>query len=366
MSPRVTLVVTTTATERGDALATRLRMLLEAGWDARLLAKGERWAADPALRQSPRVEVLASERDWFLPPRRLLARPVGLARYLSATGRAGALDQRLLELRPDLIHFHSAGAAWKAMRLKRLIGCRVVLGLREDMLDLENPLDHVWDGADRILLPDTAALERASAVGCPPEKVEFLPRVPWNPSAREPGLTVGNGRLRLLSVGPLNWEQGYEHSVQAVRLLLDAGVDVEYSIVGGGQHLMPISYARHQLRLADRVRLLAPDGTLDLEHELRSADVFVDPAVSDTTSAMPVTSAQSAGVPYVATQRPGLRPGAGIVVERRSARALANAIAKLASDPGLRERMGRDGRNHDPSDGEADGRLLEIYRTVLA
>jgi glycosyltransferase involved in cell wall biosynthesis len=366
VSPRVALVVTTTATEGADVMAARLATLRQAGWDARLLAKGERWAADPALRDAEPIDVVASDRNWYLPPRRLLVRPAALARYLRSPGRAGALDQRLLELRPDLIHFHSAGAASKAIRLKALLGCRVVVSLRHDLHDLDNRLEPVWEGADRILLPDKAALDRALVVGCPREKVEFLPTPVAGELAGATGPSSPNGRLRLLSAGPITWEQGFEHSVHAVRLLLDAGVDVEYRILGRGEHLIAVSFARHDLGLADRVPLVDPEEGLDLGRELGHADVFVDPAVSDTTSGLPVWSAQGAGIPYVSTPRAELGPDAGIVVERRNARALADAIARLARDRDLCERMGRAGRGHAASGDDAPERLLEIYREVLA
>ena len=38
--------------------------------------------------------------------------------------------------------------------------------------------------------------------------------------------------LRLISSGPLTWEQGFEHSVHAVRLLLDMGVECTLPAAG--------------------------------------------------------------------------------------------------------------------------------------
>nr|MDQ6915642.1 glycosyltransferase [Actinomycetota bacterium] len=182
MSPRVALVVGTAATQSPDVLAARLRGLLRVGWDARLLGNGEGWAGHPAWRDpalADRVEhVPPGQRR--LPPRPLLRRPAGLAGYLGAPGEPGPFDRRLLELRPDLVHFHSGATAWKAMRLKRLLGCRVAISFREDGHDLDNHgLEALWEGAELLLFPDAAVLERAVALGCRRERAEVLPAPLW-------------------------------------------------------------------------------------------------------------------------------------------------------------------------------------------
>ncbi len=64
--------------------------------------------------------------------------------------------------------------------------------------------------------------------------------------------------LRLISSGPLIWEQGFEHSVHAVRLLLDMGVECTYRLLGEGLYLVAVAFARHQLGLAERVDIVSP------------------------------------------------------------------------------------------------------------
>jgi glycosyltransferase involved in cell wall biosynthesis len=135
--------------------------------------------------------------------------------------------------------------------------------------------------------------------------------------------------LRVLSAGPVTWQQGFEHSVHAVRLALDLGVECEYRIAGEGDHLVAVAFARHQLRLSDHVELLPSDGSAGLLEELRMADVFVDPAVTDDVPTEPVVAARKLGVPVVATPRPGLPPDIAVTVPRRDPRAIAEALATL-------------------------------------
>jgi glycosyltransferase involved in cell wall biosynthesis len=227
----------------------------------------------------------------------------------------------------------------------------------------------VWEGADLLVFPDPAVLERATARGCPPERAEVLP-VPLLAVKREmDGRRLKPGTLRAISVGVLTWQQGFEHSVHAVRLLLDMGIGCEYRIVGQGNHLVAVAFARHQLDLAEHVELVSPDGGNPLMEALRSADVLIDPGVTDTISPTPLIITQALGIPFVATQREGLLEDAGIAVPRRNARAIANALATLAADPALRHRMGEAGRARMgayPRLEEHVIRLEHLYRRVRA
>jgi glycosyltransferase involved in cell wall biosynthesis len=348
MTPRVALVVSTTANDSGAVIAARLRHLLEAGWDARVFCKGEAWASDPSLR-----DPALGQHVEFAP---------------NAPPKSSPFDGRLRKLRPGLVHFHSGWAAWKALRLAQQLECRVVISFREDGQDLAVPDPKLLrDAADLLLFPSEAALERAAARGWPREQAEVLhsPVADADPieHKQEPGL------LRILSIGPLVWEQGFEHSVHAVRLLLDMGVRCEYRIVGEGDHLPAVAFARHQLGLADHVHLLAPDGSDRLVEQMGSADVFLDPAVTDTTSPTAMIAAQAGGLPFVATtRRSGLPEDAGISVPRRNPAAIAEALALLAADPALRARMGQAGRctRGIPTLEGHVAHLERLYRRVLA
>ncbi len=326
MSPSVALVASTTSEDDAQMFALRLRYLLERGWDAWLFLKGERWRDEPALRDPD-----------------LRAR-IELA--LNAKGDSSPFDGRLRSLRPDLVHFDSGHGAWKALRKRQLPDSKIAISFRtdgDDIMTLKD-LDLLWARGDTLFFRSRAALERALDHGCPEERAAIL-KPPLRLADPEHRRERGNGSLRVLSAGPLVWEQGFEHSIHAIRLLLDQGVQCEYRIIGNGDHVQAVAFARHQLGLYDHVHLLPDEEkAAQLPDQLRSADVFVDPAVAGTTSSAPLVTALANGVPFVATARePSLADGAGIEVPRRDPRAIATALARLAADRELRERMGRRG-----------------------
>jgi colanic acid/amylovoran biosynthesis glycosyltransferase len=326
MSVTVALVASTTAEDDAQLLALRLRHLLEHGWDGWLFCKGERWRNEPALRD-PNLR----ERIELAP---------------GAKANSNPFERRLRSLRPELVHFHSGNAAWKGLRKGQLRDSKIAISFRTDGQDLAEKdldLDLLWERADTLFFRSRAALERALACGCPDERAVIL-----EPPLLLPGPDYrpkrGNGALQVLSAGPLVWEQGFEHSIHAVRLLLDQGVPCEYRIIGDGEHIQAVAFARHQLGLHDYVHLIPEDGIGQLPELLRSADVFVDPAVADATSSSSLTMAQAYAVPFVATARQAPLPDeAGLQVPRRDPRAIATALARLAADPEMRKRMGRRG-----------------------
>jgi glycosyltransferase involved in cell wall biosynthesis len=301
-------------------LALRLRHLLERDWDAWLFCKGERWGDEPALREPDlreRIELV-----------------------LDAPMKSSPFDRRLRSLQPDLVHFHSGHAAMKGLREGQLRGSKIAVSFRTEAWDLVG-LDVLWERADTLFFPYRAALEHALELGCPEERAVVLEPPVHIPDPQE-RRERREGPLRVLSAGPLAWEQGFEHSIHAIRLLLDQGVPCEYRIIGDGDHIQAVAFARHQLALQDHVHLLPRDGAGQAFEEFRSADVFVDPAVTDTTSSGPLRAAQAHGVPFVATRREArLAEDAGIEVPRRDPQAIAAALARLAGDPVLRERMGQ-------------------------
>lgn len=326
MSRTVALVASTTAEDSAAMLAARLRYLLECGWDAWLFCKGARWRDEPAL-YDPDLR----ERIELAP---------------GAQANSSPFDGRLRSLRPDLVHFDSGHAAWKGLRKGQLGGSKVAISFRsdgDDVLSTELDVDLLWERGDMLLFRNRVALERALERGCPEARAAIL-EPPVRVGDWEGRHRRGDGSLRVLSAGPLVWEQGFEHSIHAIRMLLDEGVPCEYSIIGDGDHVQAVAFARHQLGLHDHVHLISEDGVHQLVDQLRATDVFVDPAVADTTSSTPLATAQAHAVPFVATARQASLPGdAGIEVPRRDPSAIARALARLAADPEMRERMGSRG-----------------------
>jgi glycosyltransferase involved in cell wall biosynthesis len=345
MKRRVALVATTTAEAGPAALALTLRFLVEAGWDARLLCTGERWREHPALRDpalSGRVDHVRRLRRGSCP-----------------------FTARLRRLEPDVIHFESVPAAAGALARGRLGNARILVSPRGDGGDLARAdVSLLSRQADLLVCGHRAGVERAVAHGWPRDRVAVVHGPVLDAGPATPPAPGTNGSLRVLSVGPVIWEHGLEHSVHAIALARRAGVRCRYAIVGDGDHMQAVAFARHQLGISDHVDLLGPDGGERFAAELRNAEVFLDPAVTDTTSPAPLMAARRHGVPFVATRRPGLAEQGGIAVPRRDPTAIADALRRLAAEPALRAQLAEQSRSAARPDDHL-GELERLYHQAV-
>jgi glycosyltransferase involved in cell wall biosynthesis len=153
------------------------------------------------------------------------------------------------------------------------------------------------------------------------------------------------GQLRLISVGRLHWVKGYEYAIQAVRLALDRGHDVTYTIVGADRGtLEPITIAIRDLGLSERVRLVGPARVPAVARALARHHAFVMSSVGEGVSRAAL-EAMAAGLPVVTTDTGGMPEVVadrvnGLLVPQRDPAALADAFGALAADPHLRLELG--------------------------
>jgi colanic acid/amylovoran biosynthesis glycosyltransferase len=156
-----------------------------------------------------------------------------------------------------------------------------------------------------------------------------------------------SGPMRILDVGRLVPEKGGPVLVEAVRILLDSGIDVEVRFVGAGPLQNDFERMIADRGLTDRVRLIGPVGQDDMLEQYHWADVFCLPSFQE---GLPVVlmEAMATEVPVVTTQIAGIgelvTDGVnGRLLPAGRADLIADAIADL-QDAGLRARMGAAGR----------------------
>lgn len=294
------------------------------------------------------------------------------------------LDAEILALKPGLIHFEFGTLSAKRMYLKKLLDCRVTVSFRGyDLnfagLDQPNYYDDVWEDADALHLLGNDLWIRAISRGCPPGKKHYLipPAIDTEfftcDDRQYADIVSTNTRpLRIISVGRLEWKKGYDYALQAIKLIIGRGIYCEYRIIGAGNYLEAVVFARYQLRLEKEVTLKGAVTPSEVKESMLWADVFLHPSVSEGFCNA-VIEAQAMGLPVVCTDADGLSENVadgetGFVVKRRNPEAMADKLALLAKDPALRQRMGIAGRKRVieifriEKQGE---RFSDFYRTIL-
>ncbi|MGV8909968.1 MAG: glycosyltransferase [Propionicimonas sp.] len=153
-----------------------------------------------------------------------------------------------------------------------------------------------------------------------------------------------DGPLRILDVGRLVPEKGAPVLLDAVDLLTQRGVAVELRLVGGGDLDAELTRIIDERGLSDRVTLVGSIGQDDIVAQYHWADVFCLPSFQEglpvvlmeaMATELPVVTSTINGIPEL------VKDGSnGYLLPPGRADLLADALARLAADPGLRTQFG--------------------------
>ncbi len=172
---------------------------------------------------------------------------------------------------------------------------------------------------------------------------------PTRPTLRAPR----HGSPLVLSVGRLVPIKGYDNLLEALRLLAQEGMQFRCKIVGAGPLQSSLRGRIQQLGLERSVELTGARDHHEVQGLLADADVFALACTRDRDGNMdgiPVAlmEAMAAGLPVVSTRISGVPelviPETGLLVRPDNPRELADALARLLTDPVARARLGERGR----------------------
>jgi glycosyltransferase involved in cell wall biosynthesis len=181
-------------------------------------------------------------------------------------------------------------------------------------------------------------------------------------------LGVDDTELLFMSVGNLRPEKGHLVLLEAARALADSRSPVRIAAVGRGPLETTLRARHRELDLGERFLFLGQRD--DVPQLLAGADAFVLPSHHE---GLPVAlmEATSVGLPIVATSVGGVPQMLedevdALLVPPGDPGALAEAMTRLASDPALRERLGRAAKQRSSMFDitKASGTVGDIYRRV--
>jgi glycosyltransferase involved in cell wall biosynthesis len=153
--------------------------------------------------------------------------------------------------------------------------------------------------------------------------------------------------IRIGTVARLEPVKDHATLLQAMRVLVDKGADVQLEIIGDGSSRQSLEQLVKDLGLNDLVRFLGAQR--DIPSLLAGIDIFALSSLSEGTS-ISILEAMAAGKPVVATAVGG-NPALvhddknGLLVPPSDPEALAEALLWLIKDEELRLRIGKVNRN---------------------
>jgi len=166
-------------------------------------------------------------------------------------------------------------------------------------------------------------------------------------------LGVRPGQHLVLSVGRLMRRKGFDNVIRALPMLRARGIDAHYAVIGIGEDREHLSDLAQQHGVADRVHLLGHVSYEDLPRWYCASDLFAMPnrdIGGDTEGfGLVFLEAAAAGRPAVSGIAGGTGSAivdgvTGLRVDGEQPQAIAEALARLLSNPDEAEQMGRSAR----------------------
>jgi colanic acid/amylovoran biosynthesis glycosyltransferase len=375
-------------------VATKVKGLLDAGHDVHIFAAqpGKDWDYYPQLHY---LKSLLEPRIHIAPPPRPLRRVLiegtmrllltairhprafvrfvvhcWLHRHTNPCGFLVALYTRLnfVGASLDLLHIEFDTQAHAIVDLKAYLGCKLILGSHMPYLETSaahefpDALPYLYQQANAYCFASNYLLRVALEQGFDSSTLHCVIS-PAVDAARFQPSTLGvslDRVLRVITIGRLSPEKGYEQNLAAVAALHTAGIPTHYTIVGDGPARSSIEAEALRVGLIDAnivtFRGAVPNDAIpDL---LAQADVMLHLAHYEGFGVCAL-EAQAAGVPVIASKVGGLVEAiedgmTGFLVAPGDVHYAAEKLMLVARDPALRARMGQAGR----------ARVLEHFSTA--
>ncbi|MGD7037001.1 glycosyltransferase family 4 protein [Methylotuvimicrobium buryatense] len=170
----------------------------------------------------------------------------------------------------------------------------------------------------------------------------FRPGLPFDDLHKT--INLNKGQKLILSVGRLSRRKGFDHVIKALPFLLDAGLDVQYALIGIGEDRDYLIDLAKNNNVLDRVHLLGHVEMDDLPRWYNACDVFVMPnreIQGDTEGfGMVFLEAAACGKPAICGNAGGTGSAiidrvTGLRVEGESIETIKQALQELLSDANL-------------------------------
>lgn len=274
------------------------------------------------------------------------------------------------ELGVQVVHALTPSVARRAARLAKRLG--VPLLVTANRMDEEEFLFLAsLDKVGIVAVSDAIRERLTNFAGIARDRIRVIPngidlaQFP-NPDFRLPG--APSRTLMVGTFGQIDKRKGQRVFLQAVRRLLDQGVDAEFLILGDGPDRGALRRVAEESGVSKRVTF-SPNS---VSGQLSQLDLLVEPSFQEGLG-FSVLQAMAAGVPVVATGVGGLysliEDGKnGLMVRAGDADGLAKAIRTLLENQDLRLEMARRARERIETDFSADkvaGQLLDYYRDLM-
>ena len=288
-------------------------------------------------------------------------------------------------LKPDIIHSHSEIAGSRFLSLIKANGAPLVhtfhgqtpVGVPSISVEARQRYSKY---AKAIFVNTQFAKKQYEALGAQSDNFAVIPQgielAQWafQPSAPP----TRDESLQLLTVGRVALEKGHRYAVDAVKLLIDSGINVQYHIVGQGPESENLKNQAIKLGINKNVVFHGVLTGESLQHQYRKSHIFVLPSlkgdgkVAEETQGVVVQEAQATGRLVIGTNAGGIPECIvdgenGFIVPDQQPKALAYKIIEILRAPDRWRQWQRAGREWTEKNYDlkiVGSKVFQIYKDI--
>lgn len=289
-----------------------------------------------------------------------------------------ALAQHLRERSIAVAHSFDFYANLMLIPVARYARVPVVIGSQRNLGDLLSPMRRaalfmMFCLCTKVVCNSRAAALRVLNQGLPESRIAVIPNGLPEDAFVSPELVFrqNSGPLRVGLVARMNHHvKNQTMFLQAAARLASRFSEAEFLLVGDGPYRRDLERLAERLGIAHRVKFLGE--RRDMPAVLATLDISVVASNSESLSNV-ILESMAAGRPVIATRVGGntelVRDGeTGLLIPPQDVDALAHAVEKLLTAPGLRQQMGQTARivaRRDFSLKQVCGQYEQLYVSLL-
>ena len=238
--------------------------------------------------------------------------------------------------------------------------------------------------ADHVLTITNGVAQELVKGGVSPERLSLLPNAvdpdAFEPKPKDQGLLTRLGLeqsdFTAVYAGSLTAYEGLDDLIIALSLIRHEGLSPKFVIVGDGEQAKELRAIAAQHDMADSVKFVGRVRPAEIQAYLSLADVVAMPRkpyrVCEIVTPLKPFEAMSMEKAVVLSDLPALREivsdgDTGLLCKPADPADLAAVLKRLAADPALRTRLGREARkwvlDHHSWSANADT-LVQLYRSL--
>lgn len=198
------------------------------------------------------------------------------------------LNAHLLKAKVDWLHFGFSTLAIGSETVAKAIGAKMAISFRGfdiAVYPVKNPgcYEKLWRYVDKVHTISDDLLEAGRKHRLPQQVLveKITPAIDVNLFTDNKIKSPISPELTFMTTGRLHWKKGHVHTIEALALLKQQGIDFEYLIVGEGEEYERIAYAVHELGLQEQVKFLDKIPHKEVRHHLEAADIYIQYSIQE-------------------------------------------------------------------------------------